>query len=403
MLLIIIGCSKNSDDTVESQNSAQISNINPLKVKIGDTITINGSNLEKLSYLSFRHHSLDYFEYDVKIQSYQFLSRTNEKITVKVPDLVNENISIFIPADKFYELDLVGIIPIINNFEHVAQIQVINETTVFLTDNTKIYKSTDGFYNWDVVYEAPNGQIISTFYFLNENQCWIGLQGNTTATEGVSIHYSENGGIDFNLKFQVNNLSYGNKINRIKFTSLTKGFFVDNNQKMYVSDNSTFENIFDYYPNLSSLPLGEIWDFTAINDDLIFLAPNGIPNLIKIDNQNITHSEFDLWPLAPLFFNNIGYVQTNSDIHKTTDLGNSWVKIKTFENYYPQIEFLNSQEGFAFVNYSPAEMHITTDGGTTWKKYFTFPRFHEGNHKGFTEINGLIGSANGRLWKYRKE
>ena len=240
---------------------------------------------------------------------------------------------------------------------------------------------------------------------MNANNCWIGVQGNSTATEGVSIHYSENGGIDFSLKFQVNNFSSGNQINNIKFTSLSKGFFVDNNQKMYVADNNTFENIYDYYPNLNSLPFGqiEIWDFNAVNDNLIFLAPNGDPYLIKIENQSIMYSEFDLWPLPPLLFDNIGYVQINSDIYKTIDLGSSWTKIKTFENHYPQIQFLDHQMGFAFVNYSPAEMHFTKDGGSTWEKYYTFPQYHDAHHKGFTETNGLMGSANGRLWKYRKE
>ena len=136
---------------------------------------------------------------------------------------------------------------------------------------------------------------------------------------------------------------------------------------------------------------------------MIFLAPNGDPYLIRIDNQNASYFEFDIWPSPPLLFDNIGYVQANSDIYKTTDLGSTWSKVKTFENYYPRIQFLNDQMGFAFVNYSPAEMHLTKDGGSTWEKYYTFPRYHDAHHKGFTETNGLMASVNGRLWKYRKE
>ena len=96
-------------------------------------------------------------------------------------------------------------------------------------------------------------------------------------------------------------------------------------------------------------------------------------------------------------------MQVNDYIHKTMDSGNSWAKIKTFDRDYTRIYFWNRNEGFAFAPSPPAEMHLTLDGGTTWKKYFTFPKYHRAHHKDFTEVNGLIGSANGRLWKYRKE
>lgn len=405
LLLIILGC--NSDESIKNPTIEEpsieynINSISPLRSRIGDTIKISGTNLTKLHSLYFLHEDRIYYQDTIKMKSISFITQNENEITLKIPEVYHENMVVEFPNTNNFKLEIVGIIPIINNFEHVRQIQVIDKDIVLLKDNNKIYKSTDGFYKWETVYESPNDHSISSFYYLDENNCWIGLQGNT----GISIHYSNNGGNDTNLKFQVSSSNSGNQINKIQFSSLSKGFFVDNNQEMYIADNGIFENIYSYYPNLSMLPFGkiEIWDFNAINEDLIFLAPNDKPFLIKIDNQKFTYSEFDLWPLSPIFFDNIGYVQVNSDIHKTNDLGNSWNKIKTFENHYPRIQFLNNQEGFAFVNYSPAEMYITKNGGTTWEKYFTFPQYHDGHHKDFTEINGLIGSANGRLWKYRKE
>ena len=391
----------NLNNINEPQNNITIDNITPLKAKIGDVITINGSNLESIEFILFNHNNSMYNDYNNSV--IEFISQNNEEIKMKVPELVHEDIIIVIPEfTDVFELDLVGYIPVVNDFDDIRQIQVLNENIAFLTDNYKIYKSTDGFYNWEVLYESPSGQNISSFYFLDENTSWIGLQGDAY---GISMHYSENGGSDYNLKFQVNNSPSGNQIKNIKFTSLTKGFFVDNNQEMYVTDNTTFENIYDYYPNLSSLPFGEIeiYDFNAINDDLIFLSPNDTPTLIKIDNQDITHYDFNTWPLPPLFFDNIGYVQVNSNIYKSSDLGDSWSLIKTFDNHYPQIKFLNNQEGFAFVNYDPEEIHITSDGGASWEIYFTFPEYHGAHFKDFTATNGLIGSFNGRLWKFRKE
>lgn len=404
MFLIFISCSKNnSEDDIESQNKVIVNTISPLKAKIGDTLTINGSNLNNLKYVLFKHDMSEYANYSIKVEPKAFISKSNEKITLKVPQLVHEDISIVIPTVNTIALDLVGFIPIIYSFEKISQIYLVDQNTAFLMDNRKIYKSTDGFYHWETVYESPAESGISCIYYLNESDCWIGMYNNP---KGISIHYSENGGVNFSLKYQISDLSSGNQINKIHFSSLSKGFFVDNNQEMYVSDNNSWENIYDYYPNLNLLPFGkiEIWDFNAINEDLIFLTANRDPYLIKIENQNITYSEFDISPsLSPLLYGNTGYVQVNSDIFKTTDLGNSWTKIKTFENHYPRIEFLNNLQGLAFVNYTPAEIYSTNDGGVSWEKRLTLPQYHDAHYRDFTDINGLIGSANGRLWKYRKE
>lgn len=403
ILLILLGCG--SDDSMEIIENPtieySINSMSPLGAKIGDTIRISGTNLSKLDSLYILHEDRAYHNDTITIQSYSFISITDEEISFKIPPLYHENILIELNSSNSLKLDLVGFIPVLNNIT-VKHSQILTDEIAYLSDGEKIYKSVDGYYTWDEIYTIENGYNISCFYFLDESHCWIGVQGSSVSSEGVTIHYSENGGTDFDLKFLVNQFSSGNQINNIKFTSLSKGFFVDNNQEMYISDNSSFENIYDYYPDLNSLPFGkiEIWGFCAVNDNLIFLAPNGDPYLIKIDNQNITYSEFDLWPLPPKIFGNIGYVQVNSDIYKTIDLGNSWTKIKTFDNYYPQLHFFDKDVGFAMVNYTPEVFYKTIDGGDSWVDFWT-PPYSYNNPQPIipTKHTWLFGD----LWKYIEE
>ncbi|WP_299399125.1 hypothetical protein [uncultured Gelidibacter sp.] len=402
LLLIIFGCSSdNSEDTINPEAEISIDNITPLRVKIGDTITMTGSNLDKLSYVHLIHNDRLLKQNDVKIERFSFISKSNEKITYKVPKLVREDISILIPdIDKKYKLNLVGFIQIQNDIT-VRQSQVLTEKIAFINDGNKIYKSIDGFYKWEILVEFSNKNI-SSFFFLNENIGWIAVMEES----GRNIYSTLDGGKNLSLKYHINDLSNkildGSDIRKIQFTSQNKGFFKDGNGNIFVADNNSFENVYNHYPNLSSLPFGRIKlsDFNAVSDDLIFLAPNGDPYLIKIDNQSITYSEFDLYPLAPQFFDNIGYVQVNSDIYKTSDLGNSWTKIKTFDNYYPQLHFFNEDVGFAMLNYTPEVFYKTIDGGNSWIDYWTPPYSYNNKLPLITPKHIWLF---GDLWKYIEE
>ncbi len=404
VLLIITLISCNTQDDVGNVNdNFSVDSVSPLKAKIGDTITIYGHNLDNLEYLRFNHDNKVFGGHNTRIEGYRFIARSKEKISVKIPELMHEDISLVIPGDRDFPIDLVGMIPIENPFARIEQIQVLSDEVAYvMDDDNNIYKSTDGFYSWKRLYTAANLFNISSFFFLDENHSWI---GQTIKGEGMTIDYSENGGIDYETKFTFLDDVYNNSIRKIQFTSLNNGFFVDSNQNMYVARSNEYENIYERYPQLKSLPFGqvEIWDFNAIEDEVVFLAPNGAPYLIKVENDNILYSEFDTGPLTPIMFDKTGYVQVNSDIYKTTDSGESWNKIKTFRNQYPRIEFLNHAEGMAFVNYSPPVIYSTQNGGISWNEIFIFPENHGAYQTGFTQHNGLVGSYNGRLWKYRKE
>jgi len=362
LILITIFCSCASEDSV-AETGVIIQSISPRKGKIGDSITILGKNLGKVSTINFKHNVTGFRDYDVQVSYLSFISRSDEKLVVKIPTLANEDISV-----SGFDFDLVGFIPILKDID-VIQSQALTDKVALVTDGKKIYKSTDGYFKWESIYTVPNAYRINCFYYLDENHCWIGISGTIASASVNSIYYSENGGLDFVPKV----IGLSDAIRKIQFSSLIKGYFVDYESKMYFTNNDTFENIYSYYPNLYSLISNntEINDFTVVNENLVFIAPARVPYLIKMNNQNISHSEFDISTAAPQFFNNIGYVQVNSDIYKTTDLGDNWLKIKTFPNHYSKIHFLDENVGFAMVNYTPYVYYKTVDGGNTWFDYWT--------------------------------
>ena len=159
LFLIILGCG--SDDSLENPEIAEeppiqysISNISPIRAKIGDTIKLTGTNLNKLEEVFFLHEDRVYYQDTIKVNSFSFITKNENEITLKIPEVFHEKMLVEFPNTNNYNLEIIGVIPIINDFEHVRQIQIMDENTAFLKDNGKIYKSTDGFYNWETVYES---------------------------------------------------------------------------------------------------------------------------------------------------------------------------------------------------------------------------------------------------------
>ncbi len=400
---IITAC--NSDEINENYNEEfEITSITPLRAKIGDTITIRGKNLDKIANFYFRHDEGAPFEHELKYSYYP--TDKGEEIKLKIPKLYYENVKIAFRDGLSFKLELVGLIPIITGYENYSrQIQTIDDSIAYATLGDKIYKSVDGFYTWNVAIEFQNSNITS-FFFLDENIGWIAIMEES----GRNIYFTQDGGKSLSLKYHINDKPNGfldgSDIRKIQFISQNKGMFKDGNGNVFIADDSSWSNVYDYYPSLSALPFDqiELWDFKMIHDNLIFLTPSQPPyRLIKIDNQNITYSQFDIWQSAPQFFGDIGFVQGDNNIYKSSDLGDSWTIIKTFENAAPEVHFINIQEGFAFVNKFESEIYQTKNSGVTWENYITFSQFESASYGDFNQKTGLLGNSKGKLWKYRKE
>jgi hypothetical protein len=408
LLVIVISCAGDSETEVtKPDNTVIVDKVTPTKLKIGDTITITGSNLDKVNIIGFMHKNNKYINYDLRIESPYFISKTSDKIKVLVPKMYHENISMGV-GTRETELNLVGFIPVLNGLpfgNSIKQIKILDDNTAFLLTENKIYKSSDGFYTWNLVYQLDNGYL-NSFDCLDQLHFWIGISKNT----GVpSIHYSEDGGNTFKLKFQLENNMY---VKKIQFTSLTKGFFVDSNQMMYVIENNSFKNVFDYYPELGLSSGGkfEIYSFQAINENLIALQPNSynFSKIVMIDKQKITFSESFSPNNAVYYFRFLGsngFVTAGLSLFSSNDLGNSWTKVIEFDKDFQGVNFFSSKIGFVYkLDKNGYQLYMTKDGGLSWKKQVYMSNVQVGyGETAFNENVGIQANSGGLIWKYIKE
>jgi len=309
----------------------------------------------------------------VGVRATFYESYTDEEIVVKVPILYHDKIKLLFLGPVSFNLDLKGFIPMEDVIDQVGHIQMLNENVAYITDGKKIYKSEDGFCTYEAVIDL-GGKFIGSFYFMDENNAWIGVNEPKIpggSSRAVHIYFTNNGGETLSQKYQIGE-DIGS-IHRMEFPSLAKGYVVTSKGKMFVCDQDQVQNIFDYFPELSSVPYSdqEIFSFTAVSEDLVFLAPNSDPYLTKIENGNVSYSTFETWPSAPFLFDQTGYVQVNEHIYKTVDAGNTWEKIKTFQGNYARIHFFDKDVGLAILEGSDVTIFKTTDGGNTWNDYWS--------------------------------
>ena len=114
-------------------------------------------------------------------------------------------------------------------------------------------------------------------------------------------------------------------------------------------------------------------------------------------------NRFDTPPRPPQFFGNVGYLLANG-IFKTTDNGESWIKIKTLDKCLHRIHFFDDQIGLVISCAPDQEVFRTIDGGITWIKYFT-PQDYKHNspiNKSSKDYHYLT-NLEGELWKYIDE
>jgi hypothetical protein len=391
LICFIFGCSPD-----DPEPASTIESVTPDRIQIGDTITIAGSGLGKISNIYFNHKDRNFEAHDVRVTS--FISKTEQEIKVIVPILVHENVYIHTPQTNNYDLELYGFLKLSHRFVDPQALQILDENTAFVIDQWKVYKSTDGWYTWSLLDFTTNK--ISSCFFLDENLGWFGVM----ELPGISIYETQDGGKTATVKFQIDpNGEWDERVRKIQLLSPTKGFFGDGHYNVYRIDGNSWNDVYELYPDMKDLPGGqvEIWDFNAVDEDLFFLSPNGNRYLIKVDHSVVSSTSFDIWPShAPRFHGSTAFLQVNSDIYKTTDSGGAWIRIKTFENHFPEIYFLSAQKGFAFVNYTPRKMYRTLDGGATWQIHFTFPHDHNNNLRDFNSGKGLIISSLGKTLKY---
>ncbi|MCM4159541.1 hypothetical protein DHB64_06495 [Antarcticibacterium sp. W02-3] len=403
ILWLFFSCSQEESQIpipTPANSSANIETVTPHRLKIGDTLSIKGENLKKINKVKFEYDQRIYDSYDVEIFSRNFVTYEDELIEVIIPTAVHENLNLMI-GEEAYPIELVGFIPLSKYFPSIQQFQTTDEKTGFVLADKKLYRSTDGFYTWTTVIEYNQG-FPDTFFFLNEDIGWL-VYHDPYGGPGL---YFTNNGRDFELMFRIEQESHGN-VRKVYFLNENMGYLINDDGTVLVIENGIPVDLYEYYPQLKNPDISriDVYDLTAVSKDLLFLAPNDREFLVKIENGNVSYSPFNIWPLAPQLFGNVGYLQANSDIYKTEDQGSTWNKIKTYENYYPQIWFYDQHHGMAFVNYNEPQIFETRDGGETWHSYPVPATVNlrtptSGTSNFFTGYLGKFGSG---LTKYIKE
>lgn len=393
---LLPSCSDDGQDLNLSE-AIQLDKTKTLKGKIGDIITIKGKNLDKVNTLYFHHADEKLDRYNHTIGSIEFVSKGENEIQVVIPNLRHEDVFIRTLEGETINLKIHGLIPTAYKLGRIRYVKIFDDKTAVVSTDTKIFKSTDGYFNWELLYEIHDGLTISSTFFLDESNCWIGVQGRLSA-----LYYSSNGGRDFDKQFTTSSTTFSKIIRNIQFTSITQGFFSNYDNEVFKVDGNSFTNIYEYFPDLNNDLDGKIefFQFNSPKENLLFLSPNNQTKLVRIENDQVSYNGFNTYPGRPQMFSNIGYLLVNGEIFKTNDTGISWSKLETTPFDNPTLYFLDENYGYAFLRYPEYEMYRTTDGAKTWQSIFKLPSQHAMGVADFTKTNSLFSSAQGIIWKF---
>ncbi|MER3316650.1 MAG: hypothetical protein RIB79_00010 [Allomuricauda sp.] len=173
LFIAIVGCSTNdtADDT-EPSNGPEALNVLPAKVKIGDTIRITGNNLDVLTRIAIFNEKLTHSnERPFIAEEYHFITYTENEITLEIPWLYHEQVTIDFKNSFVtnWNLELIGIIPIRHDFTKIREIDVVNQDQAYLINDFNVYRSKDSFYNWTSIFEGQ----VTAIHFINETTGWI--------------------------------------------------------------------------------------------------------------------------------------------------------------------------------------------------------------------------------------
>lgn len=406
--LFIISCSK-SDDEQTNSTKVEITSFSSKKVRIGDTLIIKGKNLDIVTEFSFTNGN--------ERIAREPLEKSKDLLKAIIPTLNYEKIELNLAGSRLEPimLDLVGTFPLRYNTndyilknENISGVKMVSEKVAFLTSRNKLYKTTDGGYNWQMIREF-NGNIGSKICFLDENTGWIGVYTNR-----FILFYTEDGGQTFNQVFD--EVFHYSSIMGIYFSTPKNGYLISTAGEVYhTNDNSNFDLIY----NSSTSPAGKDFNFNRFsfyNDNLIAAgenSSNGKSILLQRVNNVFNYSILDTWTWAVQLLNESeAYYSNNVDnnymykenVFYTNDIASSnWERAG--DQYIRSFHFINKDKGIGTnLEYDTPQGHSviyeTYDGGKNWINKYKFNNFEFGGAIDFYNNHGLITGNQGLIWKH---
>ncbi|EZH75895.1 hypothetical protein ATO12_03635 [Aquimarina atlantica] len=409
--LVFISCSNSNDEEPmepdSSSNEIEILEIIQKKVRIGDTIVINGNNLDKIT--SFKFKTID--DELENLSEIAPLEKSLEEIKVIVPTLNNELFELFIFQNNSLinstSLNLIGTFPLKFNFNHddVKSVKIVNDKTAFVAAGSKLYKTIDGGYDWELIKDFGY-YIGSSMFFINESLGWVEIYDDWNSI----LYYTNDGGITFNKIFE-NNFAYKSII-QIYFSSPTNGYLLTTKGEIYqTDDNLNFDLIYDFPNSNEGSGYTEFFNLSVFNNTLVASGesgPNGNePILIKKTGSIFNYSTFDK------VINNVQLINDSKayQIRKTSgfedrlfftnDISSNWEETsnKRIHDFF----FTSKDKGIGVssnINYGNHIIFETYDGGKNWINKFDFKDFEYTLDIDFYNNTGLITGYRGKIWKH---
>jgi hypothetical protein len=398
LISILFGCSKKNS---EPENlgiviKTKLLKVTPQKLKISDTITIEGENLDRI-WLKFNSQS-----------GIWILSRQNNKIVAIIPTLYNENVMVYAMygAEPGVAIDsipfsLIGFVPLYYPLEgDIGNVKALNEKTFFATISSRLYKTVDGGYHWSTIRNFNSW--ISSIFFLDDNLGWVGLY-----EQGISnLYFTNDGGNSFKLIFNSGQSYDGRCITEMFFLSGTQGYLLSGKGEIYAtSDNSKFDLLYAY-PG-SNRESGTIeFNHLSVNNNIILATGISRKNVLINGKDNVfKYLTFDEeLKKVQLINDHEAYLIRGDRLYFSNDIGNTWTKVSDMKlhNFY----FSAKNIGFGISsdnNYTHHNILQTNNGGISWQIGRTLFASEYTMDLAFLGNVGLISGYRSQMWKYMKE
>jgi len=396
--LIMVGCSKENTSLDDSPvvKVKTLIKVTPQKAKIGDTITIEGENLDKI-FLMFNDTR------DIKIISVQ-----SNKIVAIVPTLYNENVTIKSMVNVAYVNDsitfkLVGVFPIKHSLElgDIIHIKAVSEKIFFATSGSQLYKTTDGGYNWDLVKDFNTS--VGSIYFLDENKGWV-----SAGTSEAYLYYTNDGGKTFQPIFKSGTGYDGKYITGMYFSNPTNGYLLTGKGEIYVTNDNTKFNLVYTDPE-SDKDSGSIeFDCLSVYNNTVMATGtlDFVPVLIKGQNSIFSSSilSSDGVQKVQLMNDQEAYLVHGAKLYYSNSSGNTWEKVGDMKLY--NIYFMDKNNGIGIssdIGFTHNIILNTKDGGISWQTSLELLDFEYTKDMAFSGNVGLFSGYRNHLWKYIKE